>query len=736
MNSVRISDPDNSGLRPNSARGSSPADRRTSSADRGRSPGGGGTAVDTSAEPLPDDRFLNRELSWLDFNGRVLTLAEDPATPLLERAKFLAIFASNLDEFYMVRVAGLKRRRQTGLPVYSADGMSPGEQLDRIAVRTADLVSRQSDCFTAHVLPAMDAAGIRIVRWAELDDGERDRMRGYFHDTVFPVLTPLAVDPAHPFPYISGLSLNLAVLVHDPDTDRELFARVKVPNNVPRFVHVASSPKSERLLPVEDLIAAHLDQLFSGMRVVEYQPFRVTRNAELEVEDDRDEDLLQALERELARRRFGPPVRLEVSADVSEHVLDLLVRELEMDDRDVLRIPGLLDLSALWQVYNETDRPDLKDRPFVPVTHPRFADGETPRSVFSTLRDGDILVHHPYHAFSTSVQRFIEQAAADPQVLAIKQTLYRTSGDSPVVDALIDAAQAGKQVVVLVELKARFDELANIGWARMLEQAGCHVVYGLVGLKTHCKAALVVRQEGSRIRRYSHIGTGNYHSRTARLYEDFGLFTADEEVGADLTELFNSLTGYSRQTDYRQLMVAPQGIRSGIVDRIGHQSDLARAGGNALIQIKVNALVDEGIIDALYRASQAGVRIELAVRGICSLRPGVPDLSENIRVRSIVGRFLEHSRVFRFGPGDSAEYWIGSADLMHRNLDRRVEALVRVTDGQARSRLAAVLGLAMDPGTVAFDLGSDGRWRRSPASGDGTEPRIHLQDALLRGGVG
>jgi polyphosphate kinase len=683
------------------------------------------------SEPLPDDRYLNRELSWLDFNARVLTLAEDPMNPLLERAKFLAIFASNLDEFYMVRVAGLKRRLQTGLPIRSADGLSTREQLELVAERSADLVARQSRSFTSDIQPALAAEGIHLVRWSDLDPGERDRMRDYFRDKVFPVLTPLAVDPAHPFPYISGLSLNLAVVVRDPGGGPELFARVKVPNNVPRLVAVESG-RRHRFLPVEDLIAAHLGQLFPGMQILEHHLFRVTRNAELEVEDDRDEDLLQALERELARRRFGPPVRLEVASTVSDHVLELLVRELDMDGHDVLRVPGLLDLSALWQVYEGVDRPDLKDRPFVPATHPRFVEGEMPRSVFATLRDGDILVHHPYHSFSTSVQRFIEQAAADPNVLAIKQTLYRTSGDSPVVDALIDAAEAGKQVVVLVEIQARFDEVANIGWARKLERAGCHVAYGLVGLKTHCKTALVVRQEGNHIRRYAHIGTGNYHPKTARLYEDFGLLTADPEVGADLTDLFNVLTGYSRQTAYRRLLVAPHGVRSGIVERIEREAKLAAEGRPALVQIKVNSLVDEEVVDALYRASQAGVRIDLVVRSICTLRPGVPGLSERIRVRSILGRFLEHSRVFRFGNDGDPEVWIGSSDLMHRNLERRVEALVRVTDPAILAELVGVLDLSMSDEISAFELGPDGTWwLRGGQSRDGNRHSEHLQSALL-----
>jgi polyphosphate kinase len=693
------------------------------------------SSLDDDFDDLPEDRFLNRELSWLDFNARVLALAEDPGSPLLERAKFLAIFASNLDEFYMVRVAGLKRRLSAGLPMRGGDRSSLRNQLAMITERTADLVTRQSACFAEEVRPKLSAEGIELVSWSELDAPERERLRTYFREQVFPVLTPLAVDPAHPFPYISSRSLNLAVALRDPNGGgSELFARVKVPNNVPRFVTVQNDGRGARFLPVEELIATHLDQLFSGMQVLEWHLFRVTRNAELEVDEDRDEDLLQALERELAQRRFGSPVRLEVAASISDHVLDLLARELDMDSEDVLRVPGLLDMSALWQVFSECDRDDLKDRPFVPATHPQLADGEVPRSVFNRLRECDILVHHPYHSFSTSVQRFIEQAAADPNVLAIKQTLYRTSGDSPIVDALIDAAAAGKQVVVLVEVKARFDEIANIGWARMLERAGCHVVYGLVGLKTHCKTALVVRQEGNQIKRYCHIGTGNYHPKTARLYEDFGMLTADPEVGADVTDLFNVLTGYSRQTAFRRLLVAPHGVRKGLIERIDEQARIAREGGVALVQFKVNSLVDEETIDALYRASGEGVKIDLVIRGMCALRPGVPGLSDNIRARSIVGRFLEHSRVFRFGAGEDAEYWIGSADLMHRNLDRRVEALVRVTLPSAQEDLRNVLELSMSDDTEGWDLSGDGTWHRTATVP--TKPHVHLQEALLRQIIG
>ncbi|MDT4949775.1 MAG: polyphosphate kinase [Pseudonocardiales bacterium] len=664
------------------------------------------------ADDLPDDRFSNRELSWLAFSARVLAQGEDKDEPLLERVKFLAIFAEILDEFYMVRIAGLKRRADTGLQVTSADGLSPREILASLSARIAELVDRHARCFRDEVQPALDAEGIHIRRWDDLDDEERSRLGEYFRSKVFPVLTPLAVDPSHPFPYISGLSLNLAVLVQDPDDDVRRFARVKVPNNVPRFVVVSQSSVEVEFLPLEDLIAAHLGMLFEGMIVVEHHMFRVTRNADFEVEEDRDEDLLQALERELVRRRFGPAVRLEVEENIDDEIVALLAEEIDVEPADVQRVPGLLDLSALWQVHG-IDRPALKDRPFVPATHPRFAEGETPKSVFATLRDGDVVVHHPYESFATSTQRFIEQAAADPRVLAIKQTLYRTSGDSPIVDALIDAAEAGKQVVALVEIKARFDEQANIKWARALERAGCHVVYGFVGLKTHCKTALVVRQEGNQIRRYAHVGTGNYNPKTARIYEDLGLFTADEAVCADLTDLFNVLTGYSRHTEYRSLLVAPQGIRAGLLQRIDKEIAHAQAGRDAHIRFKTNHLVDEQTIDALYRASQAGVRVELLVRTFCTIRAGVPGLSENIRTRSILGRFLEHSRVYYFGGDGAPEYWIGSADLMHRNLDRRVEVLCQVSDKQARAHLSECLDAAFDANTSAWDLQPDGEWVRS-----------------------
>ena len=673
-------------------------------------------------DALPEDRYLNRELSWLDFNARVLALADDNSLPLLERAKFLAIFASNLDEFYMVRVAGLKRRDEMGLSVRSADGLTPREQLARIGEQTQRIATRHARVFLDSVRPALAEEGIYIVTWADLDQAERDELSTYFTEQVFPVLTPLAVDPAHPFPFVSGLSLNLAVTVKQPEDGTQHFARVKVPNNVDRFVELEIGDSADggeghaiiRYLPMEELIAAFLPVLFPGMDIVEHHAFRITRNADFEVEEDRDEDLLQALERELARRRFGSPVRLEIADDMTESMLELLLRELDVNPSDVIEVHGLLDLSSLWQIYG-IDRPALKDRTFVPATNPAFADRETPRSIFATLREGDVLVHHPYDSFSTSVQRFIELAAADPNVLAIKQTLYRTSGDSPIVRALIAAAEAGKQVVAMVEIKARFDEQANIRWARTLEQAGVHVVYGYVGLKTHCKTCLVVRREGSTIRRYCHVGTGNYNGKTARLYEDVGLLTASPDIGADLTDLFNSLTGYSRKVTYRNLLVAPHSIRTGIIERVEREIAAHSESGGGRIRLKMNALVDEQVIDALYRASRAGVRVEVVVRGICALRPGTEGFSENISVRSILGRFLEHSRIIHFDRIN--EFWIGSADMMHRNLDRRVEVLVQVKDPRLTAYLDDLFESTLDPSTRCWELGSDGQWTASPQEG-------------------
>src|SRR5262245_51795850 len=675
---------------------------------------------------LPADRYLDREESWLRFSQRVLELAEDPDVPLLERVRFESIFASALDEFFMVRVAGRIRRMATGLPVESVSGKAPDQILENTLDMARDLADRHARCFTNGLVPALAESGIEILRWKELLPEEQARLSQLFRERIYPVLTPLAVDPAHPFPFISGLSLSLAVMVADPDTGLTLFARVKVPPLLPRFLTVSPS----RFVPLEDVIAAHLTDLSAGLEVIEHHAFRVTRIRDLEIDEDVTENLLQSLERELMRRRFEPAVRLEVEESISAEVLDKLVTELGVDHRAVYRLPGPLDLSGLSAIA-DLDMRRLKYPMFVP------AEGALPgdRSVFSTLSERDVLVHLPYDSFTASVQRLVVSAAADPRVLAIQHTLYRTSGDSEIVDALIDAAQAGKQVVVVIEIKARGDEEANIAWVHKLEEVGCHVVYGFVGLKTHCKMVLVVREESDgSLRRFCHIGTGNYHPKTARLYEDYGLLTSDRQVGEDITDLFNHLTGYSLRTDYNRLLVAPTGLRSGLIKRIDEQVRLVRDGLPGRIQIKCNAIIDEAIIDALYEASIAGVPIDLWIRGICSLRPGVPGLSETIRVRSIVGRFLEHSRIYAFGAGGAGsndEVWIGSADLMHRNLDRRVEMLVRVTDPGHKRELRNLIDMAMDPGVASWWLGPDGSWTRHHRDETGA-PLTDLQEYLIR----
>jgi polyphosphate kinase len=675
------------------------------------------------------DRFLDRELSWLRFNQRVLELAEDESLPLLERVRFLAIFASNLDEFFMVRVAGLKRRIAAGVAVRAASGLMPREVLEQIWTTSAELAERHAACFRDQVIPALAKEGIELVRWDDLTRDEQKHCKRVFKERVFPVLTPLAVDPAHPFPYISGLSLNLAVLVRDPVTGKEHFARVKVPQSFSRFVPLGN----QRFVPLEDVIGDHIKRLFPGMQVLKVHTFRVTRNEDLDVEEDDAENLLTALEKELLRRRFGPPVRLEVEESVDDHVLELLVSELGVAPEEVFRLPGPLDLRGLHDIA-DLPRQDLQYDAFIPATHPLLAPVESasPVDVFKAVARNDVLLHHPYDSFATSVQRFLEQAAADPQVLAIKQTLYRTSGDSPIIDALVDAAESGKQVLVIVEIKARFDEQANIRWARKLEQAGCHVVYGLVGLKTHGKVAMVVRDEadsGGRIRRYTHIGTGNYNPKTARAYEDIGLLTVDEAIGEDVAHLFNNISGYSRKASYDHLMVSPDGVRDGLVSCIRAEVEHHRAGRPARIRLKTNALVDEAVIDELYLASMAGVPVDLLVRGICALRPGVPGLSETIRVRSILGRYLEHSRVFWFAGGGSPRAWIGSADLMHRNLDRRVEVLVELPAESEVAQMGALLDLAFDDHTAAWELDASGDWTRT-VSADGA-PMRDLQETLV-----
>ena len=688
---------------------------------------------------LPSDRFLDREISWLQFNERVLQLAADETVPLLERARFLSIFTSNLDEFFMVRVAGLKRRIATGLAVRSASGLEPREVLEQISLVAHELQSMQSAVFTERVRPALADEGIAIVRWDQLTEEERERLTDLFAAQVFPVLTPLSVDPAHPFPYISGLSLNLAVVLINAKTGKEHFARVKVPPLLPRLLHIG--PKagesavadlfSTRFVPLEDVIAAHLDMLFPGMEVHEHYTFRVTRNEDLEVEEDDAENLLAALEKELTRRRFGPPVRLEVDEDMDDHVLDMLVRELGVHPSEVYRLPAPLDLRGL-EAIADLERSDLRYEPFRPQTHGDLAPAETAKAsdILGIVRYKDVLLQHPYDSFSTSVQAFIEQAAADPKVLAIKQTLYRTSGDSPIVDALIDAAEAGKQVLAVVEIKARFDEQNNISWARKLEHAGVHVVYGIVGLKTHAKLCLVIRQEAEGLRRYCHVGTGNYNPKTARLYEDFGLLTSDPQVGEDLTRLFNQLSGIAPRSKFKRLLVAPRSVRSGLVERIEAEIEHQLAGRPGLVQMKLNSIVDENVIDALYRASMAGVHVDIWVRGICALRPGVEGLSENIEVHSILGRFLEHSRVFVFGGGGEPEILIGSADMMHRNLDRRVEALVRLTDPRHISDIEDLMSRGMSGDYSHWRLGDDGRWTRCSVDASG-EPLPDLQAALI-----
>ena len=694
--------------------------------------------------PAEAPRFLDRESSWLQFNSRVLELAEDKDVPLLERTKYSAIFADNLDEFFMVRVAGLKRRLATGAAGPTISGLTPRAQIQRIWSESGVLMRRHAEHFQYTLRPALSEAGIEIQSWKDLDDAEQEKLYALFRELVFPVLTPLAVDPAHPFPYISGLSLNLAVQVRNPVTGNEHFARVKVPPSLPRFVVVSEG----RFIPLEELIAVHLPHLFNGMEVLGHHTFRVTRNEDVEVEGDESESqsLLETLERELVRRRFGPPVRLEVEENIDPAVLELLVRELGVSDAEIFRLPAPLDLTGLFTLAAE-DRPELKYSPFATALHPDLAEYEGTQGidVFAAMRQRDILLHHPYDSFTTSVQAFLEQAAADPDVRAIKQTLYRTSGDSPIVDALVDAAEEGKEVLVLVEIKARFDEHANIVWARKLEQAGCHVVYGLIGLKTHCKLSLVVRQEGGRLRRYAHIGTGNYNPKTARQYEDLGLLTCDPMVGDDLTHLFNRLSGYSRTTTYRRLLTAPNGLRDGLVERIGSEAQKVSSGRRgaartARIRMKMNSLVDESIIDALYDASRAGVPVDILVRGMCALRPGVPGLSETIRVRSVLGRFLEHSRIYVFGDeppptptgrsgAEPPEVWIGSADMMHRNLDRRVEALVQITDAGHRRELSAMIDTVFEPDAACWQLGPDGEWTRRTGTEDA--PLRDIQEWMI-----
>ena len=699
-------------------------------------------------EPLPNDRFFDRELSWLKFNKRVLELAQDEDLPIIERASFAAIFANNLDEFFMVRVAGLKRRIDTGIAVTAASGLSPRQQLRAISEQAHRLQDEHAHYMIDHILPDLAKEQIVLLSWDKLTAAEQERLSRYYRQQVFPVLTPLAEDPAHPFPYISGGSINLAVLVENPASGKSHFARVKIPGNLNRLVPVDDMTDDDAtnvrygFITMENLIIAHLESLFPGMIIKEARSFRVTRNEDIDVEEDDAENLLNAMEKELLRRRFGPPIRLEISDETSPFLSQLLADQLRVSADEVYRLPAPLDATVLFELGG-IDRPDLKYRSFVPTTNRQIAEVESSRAqdIFAAIRERDILLHHPYDSFSTSVQAFLAQAAADPKVLAIKQTLYRTSSNSPIIDALIDAAHAGKQVLALVEIKARFDEDANIAWARKLERAGVHVVYGIVGLKTHCKLSLVVRQEADGLRRYCHVGTGNYNPKTARIYTDLGLLTCDPVVGQDMTRLFNQLSGYAPKSSFHRLLVAPRTVRSGLIQRIRREEDAARAGKEAWIKIKVNSIVDEKTIDALYRASQAGVKIDIVERGICALKPGVPGLSENIRVRSILGRFLEHSRIYAFansdgpqigeGPAAGPEVWIGSADLMHRNLDRRVEALVRITAPEQIDELIKYVDLQMADSTTSWHMAADGTYVRHAKDEEG-RPLVDSQEYLIK----
>ena len=648
--------------------------------------------------------ITDREMSWLSFNQRVLELAEDPGIPLLERVRFLAIFSSNLDEFFMVRVATLMSKLENGVTAANVAGFTPMELMKQVSIRTNDLMTRQSRVYYEEIEPLLKNEGIEFVHWDQLDDTERGYVTRLFQDRIFPVLTPLAVDPSHPFPYISGLSLNLAVIVKNPTSHEEFFARVKVPEILPRFIATAKTG-STRFLPLEDLIAIHLQELFPGMIIEDHYTFRITRNQDMDLDEEETEDILTSLEQELARRRFGPPVRLEIEKGVDEKLIEKLAGELKINPENIIHIAAPLDLTSLNKIA-DLDFPDLKFDRFRSRTAKALSevDQEDPDLFFAAIRQGEILLHHPYESFTSSVVQFLQIAAQDPQVLAIKQTLYRTSGDSPIVEALIEAAEAGKQVLAVIEIRARFDEQANVRWARKLEAAGVHVVYGLMGLKTHAKLSLVIRDEANGLRRYCHMGTGNYNPKTARVYEDLGILSADPELTEDLTKLFNQLSGFAPQSTYSRLLVAPSTLRSGIIERIDREITNHKAGKKSGIQLKLNSILDEGFVAKLYEASQAGVKIELLVRGICAVQPGLKGISENITVKSVLGRFLEHSRIFHFINGGNDEYWIGSADLMGRNLDRRVESLVRIEKKDHQHRLQEIIDLGMSPESASWKL--------------------------------
>jgi polyphosphate kinase len=660
--------------------------------------------------------LTDREISWLSFDQRVLELAEDSTFPLLERLRFLAISSSNLDEFFMVRVATLMSKIENDVTAANVAGFKPKELLAVVSTKVNELVARQSKVLNDDILPELKKHGIEFVKWDQLDETESSYVAKLFQDRIFPVLTPLAVDPTHPFPYISGLSLNLAVMVKNPTTQEEFFARVKVPEILPRFI-ATSKFGSTRFLPLEDLIAIHLQELFPGMTIEDHYTFRVTRNQDIELDEEEAEDLLLSLEQELLRRRFGPPVRLEIEAGVDDDLVSKLASELTIGAENIFQVSAPLNLTSLHKIA-DLDFPDLKFAPFRSRTAKALSevDSEDSDLFFAAIRQGEILLHHPYESFTSSVVHFLENAAKDPQVLAIKQTLYRTSGDSPIIEALIEAAEAGKQVVAVIEIRARFDEQANVRWARKLEAAGVHVVYGLMGLKTHAKLSLVVRDEPQGIRRYCHIGTGNYNPKTARIYEDLGMLSADVELTEDLTRLFNQLSGFAPQSTYSRLLVAPRTLRSGLTERIDREIEHAKNGRASGIQFKLNSILDEGFVAKLYEASQAGVKIELLIRGICAVQPGIKGVSENITVKSILGRFLEHSRIYHFINGGDDEYWIGSADLMGRNLDRRVESLVMVQRKEHHVRLQSLLDLGLSSDTSSWQL--DGTtWTRPTKKG-------------------
>ena len=669
----------------------------------------------------PRERLIDRELSWLAFNERVLELAEDPSNPLLERCRYLAIFSSNLDDFFMIRVASVKRKLENGVTKKNTAGYSPQELIAEISQKTQELIARQTKCFHNDLLPKLKENGIELTNWENLTQDEVDYINRIFEKRIFPVLTPLAVDPSHPFPYISGLSLNLAVLVKQPDTNEELFARVKVPASLPRFIETTEFA-STRFISLEKVIIANLHQLFPGMEIEDYYTFRITRNADLELEEEESENLLQSMEQELLRRKFGPPVRLEVASDIDSDLLKRLKTELTIREQDIYRYKEPLDLTGLNRIA-DLDRPELKFAPFRNqiVKDLREIDLESNDEYYAAIRRNEILLHHPYDSFNSSVVRFLEAAATDPHVLAIKQTLYRTSGDSPIVDALIEAAEAGKQVLAVIEIRARFDEQANVRWARKLEDVGVHVVYGLVGFKTHAKLSLVVREEGNTVRRYSHVGTGNYNPKTARMYEDLGILSADDELGEDLNKLFNQLSGFAPQYSFHRLLVAPRSIRPELLSKIDREIENKKLGQHAFIRLKLNSLLDEEFVEALYKASIAGVEIDLVVRGICALLPGIPGVSENIRVRSVLGRFLEHSRIFHFANSGDDEIYIGSADLMDRNLNRRVESLVKITRAEHKKALISIFDQYVSSNTAASHLLPNGKWLRVDKDANGTK---------------